>query len=57
MGPPSLPCPGLPLLPSGPVFSAWPSRESSAEPEANLSPAAPPSDKMISPGVVSTLGP
>lgn len=47
MGPPSLPCLGLPLLPARPISSAWHSRDSCTEPEANLSSPHSP-DKMIS---------
>lgn len=53
MGPPSLPCPGLPLLPARPVSSASHSRDSRTEPEANLSPPHSPG-KMISLRVLST---
>lgn len=56
MGPPSLPCPGLPLLPARPFSSAWHSGDSCTEPEANLSPPYSPS-KMISLSVLSTLSP
>lgn len=47
MGPPSLPCLGLPLLPARPFSSAWHSGDSRTEPEANLSLPHSPS-KMIS---------
>lgn len=56
MGPPSLPCPGLPLLPARPFSSAWHSGDSCTEPEANLSPPHSPS-RMISLSVLSTLSP
>ncbi|TNN72179.1 hypothetical protein EYF80_017607 [Liparis tanakae] len=56
MGPPSLPCLGLPLLPARPFSSAWHSRDSRTEPEANLSPPHSPG-KMISLSVLSTLSP
>lgn len=56
MGPPSLPCLGLPLLPARPISSAWHSRDSCTEPEANLSSPHSP-DKMISLSVLSTLSP
>lgn len=56
MGPPSLPCLGLPLLPARPFSSAWHSGESCTEPEANLSLPHSPS-KMISLSVLSTLSP
>lgn len=56
MGPPSLPCLGLPLLPARPFSSAWHSGDSCTEPEANLSlPHSP--GKMISLSVLSTVGP
>lgn len=56
MGPPCLPCLGLPLLPARPFSSAWHSGDSRTEPEANLSLPHSPS-KMISLSVLSTLSP
>lgn len=56
MGPPSLPCLGLPLLPARPFSSAWHSGDSRTEPEANLSPPHSPS-RMIFLSVLSTLSP
>lgn len=56
MGPPSLPCLGLPLLPARPFSSAWHSGNSRTEPEANLSPPHSPG-KMISLSILSTLSP
>lgn len=56
MGPASLPCLGLPLLPARPFSSAWHSGDSRTEPEANLSLPHSPS-RMIFLSVFSTLGP